>query len=110
MLEFMDKYKDVPRKETSSTIDKPMLIFLGLALTDFIAGVATFLAIVMFWDTGLAVPVAISSGFLAAWGSREYRRRFPLRFLTHWNWSLGIQHMGSLPTFFGKRRFVIFGP
>lgn len=110
MLEYYDKYKEAPRKETSSAIDKPMLIFLGLALTDFIAGVAAFLAIVMFWDSGVAIPVAMGSGVLSAWGSREYRRRFPARFLTHWNWSLGLQRIRGVPSFFTKRRHAIFGP
>lgn len=110
MLEWYEKYRDVPRAKTCGAIDKPMLIFLGLALTDFIAGVALFLGIVMFWDAGIAIPIAIGSGVLASWASREYRRRFPARFLTHFNWSLGLQRLPGIPSFFRERRVQIFGP
>jgi hypothetical protein len=110
MLEYMEKYRSAPRHETCVTIDKPMLLFLGLAIADFISGVATFLAVVMFWDSGLAVFVAIFGGLGAAWGSREYRRRFPERFLQHWSWSMGLQRVRGVPSFFEKQRIRVFGP
>lgn len=110
MLEYMEKYRSVPRLETCVTIDKPMVLFLGLAISDFISGVATFLAVVMFWDSGLAVFAAIFGGVAASWMSREYRQRFSERFLQHWSWAMGLQRVRAVPSFFEKQRIRVFGP
>jgi hypothetical protein len=100
MLEYMEKYRSVPRLETCVTIDKPMVLFLGLAISDFISGVATFLAVVMFWDSGLAVFAAIFGGVAASWMSREYRQRFPERFCStgagQWDFNECVQFPRSL--------------
>jgi hypothetical protein len=110
MLEYMDKYRDVPRTTTCTTIDKPILIFLGLAIADFISGVCTFLAIVLLWDSGWAVFAAMAASTAAAWGAREYRRRYPERFLQQWSWSMGLQKVTGVPDLFLKRRIQILGP
>jgi hypothetical protein len=110
MLEYMEKYRTAPRQATCVTIDKPMVLFLGLAIADFISGVATFLVVVMFWDSGLAVFAAIFGGVAAAWVSREYRRRFPERFLQHFSWAMGLQRVRGIPSFFEKQRIRVLGP
>lgn len=110
MLEYMDKYRAAPRSATCTSIDKPILIFLGLAISDFIAGVGAFIAVVMFWDSGLAALVAIAASCTAAWVAREYRRRCPQRFLQQWSWSMGLQRVADLPVLFEKRRIKIAGP
>jgi len=110
MQEFLDKYRDVPRQETHGSIDKPMLIFLGLTLSDFIAGVSVFITVVMFWDSGISIPVAISGACATAILSKFYRNYFPPMFLNHFNWSMGIQKFTNIPSFFRKRRFKSYGP
>lgn len=110
MLEYMDKYRDAPRSATCTSIDKPILIFLGLAISDFIAGVGAFIAVVMLWDSGFAALVAIAASCTAAWIAREYRRRCPERFLQQWSWSLGVQRVTDVPVLFEKRRIKIVGP
>ena len=110
MLEYMEKYRDAPRSATCTSIDKPILIFLGLAISDFVAGVSAFIAVVMLWDSGLAALVAIAAGCAAAWMAREYRRRCPERFLQQWSWSMGLQRVADVPVLFKKRRIKIVGP
>lgn len=110
MLEYYDKYKDAPSLKTASSIDKPMVIFLGLTLQDFISGVTVFLSIMMTWDDGIAVPIAIFLSCLCTFLSKSYRKYFPPRFLTHFNWSLGIQNTPGIAKVFSKRRFRCFGP
>lgn len=110
MLEYMDKYRDAPRSATCTSIDKPILIFLGLAISDFVAGVGAFIAVVMFWDSGLAALFAIAASCAAAWVAREYRRRCPERFLQQWSWSLGVQRVTNVPVLFKKRRIKVVGP
>ena len=110
MLEWMDQYRDSPRSETFLTIDKPMLIFLGLTLGDFVSGVVVFLVVIMSWDSGLSIPVALTGAILSAWTAREYRRVFPARFLQHWSWAAGFQKVPGVPRLFEKRRYLVFGP
>lgn len=110
MQEWLDKYRDVPRKETYSSIDKPMILFLGLTLLDFVGGVSSFLFVVMFLDNGLSIFVAIISAFIVMVLSKAYRVHFPQMFLSHFNWSIGLQKFKNIPNFFTKTRFKIFCP
>lgn len=110
MYEWHDKYRDVQRLKTNASIDKDMIIFLGLTLQDFIAGVITFLIIVMNFDSGFSIFAAIFFGVLASSISKTFRKYLPPLFLVHFNWSLGIQKNKFLPNFFKKRRFKIYGP
>lgn len=110
MHEWNHKYNDVTRLQTHSSIDKDMIIFLGLTIFDFIAGVGTFLFVVMNWDSGLSIFVAIFLGCLASCLSKTYRKYFPPLFFVHFNWSLGIQKNKLYPNFFRKRRFKVYGP
>lgn len=110
MHEWHDKYRDVQRLKTNSSIDKDMIIFLGLTLNDFVIGVFTFIVIIMNWDSGLSVFAAIFFGISASSVSKALRKYLPPLFLAHFNWSLGIQKNKFLPNFFRKRRFKIYGP
>lgn len=110
MLEWMEKYREVPREQTALTIDRPMLIFLGLTLTDFVAGVVVVLAVMMLWDSSAAILVGLAGGGAASWVAREYRQRCPPRFLQHWSWAMGLQSIRGVPRLFRKRRYVVFGP
>ena len=110
MNEWVDKYRDVDRLQTNSWIDKPMILFFGLTLFDFIAGVVVFLIIVMNLDSGWSFFISIFAAFAATGLSKFYRVHFPNRFLMHLNWSLGIQKHKSVPTFFKRSRFKIYGP
>jgi hypothetical protein len=78
MHEWYEKYASYPRDVTLTTFDKPMLIFLGLTITDFVAGVSSFIALIMVWDSLLAIPVAICHrhfGVLAGKNSTESAAR-----------------------------------
>lgn len=110
MQEWNDKYRDVERIQTHASIDKPMLIFLGLTIFDFVAGVCTFIFVVMSWDSGLSIFLAILGACMASFLSKSYRNTFPPMFLNHLNWSLGLQKFKNIPNFFTKRRFKIFSP
>ena len=85
MQEWFEKYRDVPRLTTNASIDKPMILFLGLTLFDFIAGVSTFICVVMIWDSGLSIPVAVIGAFVSAGFAKWYRTHFPPLFLSHVN-------------------------
>lgn len=110
MFEFNDKYRDVERIQTHSNIDKPMLIFLGLTLFDFVAGVCSFISVVMSSDSGFSIILAISAACGASFLSKSYRNYFPPKFINHFNWSFGLQKFKDVPNFFTKRRIKIFGP
>lgn len=109
MQEWLEKYRDVPRITTNASIDKSMILFLGLTLTDFIAGVSIFIFVIMIWDSGYSIPVAIIGSLIASSCSKIYRTYFPPMFLSHFNWSFGFQKYHSVPNFFQKHRFKVFG-
>lgn len=108
MQEFYEKYHDAPRQETYSSIDKPMIIFLGLTLPDFIIGVSAFILIVMFWDSAVSIPIAILSAVIFCLLSKSYRKFFPPLFLSHFNWSFGLQKFKGIPNLFKRGRFKFF--
>lgn len=110
MQEWLDKYKEVPRLQTCASIDKPMILFVGLTLTDFVMGVSVFICVVMFWDSGWSILCAIFGGLAASFCAKFYRNHFPLMGLSHFNWSLGIQKFKCIPSFFHSRHFRIFEP
>ena len=109
MQEWLEKYRDVPRLETNASIHKPMILFLGLTLPDFIAGVSTFIFVVMIWDSGFSIPLAIFGAFASAMCAKLYRTHFPPMFLSHFNFSFGLQKFKYIPNFFQKSRFRVFG-
>lgn len=110
MQEWLEKYRDVPRHATNASIDKPMILFLGLTLSDFIAGVSIFIFVVMIWDSGFSIPVAIFGAVASAACAKFYRTYFPPMFLSHFNWSFGLQKFKHIPNLFQKSRFKVFGP
>lgn len=109
MQEWLEKYRDVPRLPTNSSIDKPMIVFLGLTLSDFVLGVSTFIFVVMIWDSGFSIPVAILGAIASSSCSKFYRISFPPMFLSHFNWAMGLHKSDYIPNFFYKRRFRVFG-
>lgn len=108
MQEWFEKYNSVPRQKTNASIDKPMIIFLGLTLPDFIVGVVAFLSIVMFWDSAWSALVGIVCAVVFCSLSKAYRRHFPPCFLVHFNWSLGFHSLPGIPKLFKKRRFKFY--
>lgn len=100
MFEWYEKYANYPRETTLKAFDKPMLIFLGLTLQDFIAGVVSFIALIMSWDSIAAIPLAIGLGVFISWLSRLYREHFPNRFLVHYSWAKGLSTIKGVPTLF----------
>ena len=111
MYEWYEKYSSYPRSTTLTAFDKPILIFLGLTLTDFIAGVVGFLIIIMAWDSLLAIPIAISFGVFVSWVMKFSRKRFPAHFLMHYSWSKGLAKIRGFPTFFRpNQNQIIFRP
>ena len=100
MHEWYEKYASYPRDVTLTTFDKPMLIFLGLTITDFVAGVSSFISLIMLWDSLLSIPVAIANGILVSWLAKIYRERCPPRFLMHYSWSKGLSKIKGFPCFF----------
>jgi hypothetical protein len=110
MMEWMDKYRDVPRVPTYSAIDKPLLIFLGLTATDLIAGSVFFIIVMVSWESTFASLVALLGSVASAWLARNARHRLPNHFFQHFFWSLGLAGAKECPRIFKRRRFVIFGP
>lgn len=110
MLEWMEKYREAPRTKTALMIDKPMILFLGLTITDLISGVAVFAVLMSVSNSSLAIVVALLGGLGAMYLASEYRRKAPARFLQHWSWSMGLQRVRAVPRLFRKRRYQAFGP
>lgn len=110
MMEWMEKYRQAPREATALTIDRPTILFLGLTIAEFTAGVSVSFAMVILWDANAVIPFALLAGVLLSWASREYRRHFPARFLQHWCWAMGLQSIDGVPTLFRRRRHKVFGP
>lgn len=110
MMEWMDKYQDVPRTPTFGAIDKPLLIFLGLTATDLIVGSVLFIVVMVGWDSNFASPAALVGSFTAAWLARTARQHLPNHFFQHFFWSFGLAGGKDVPRIFGRRRVVVFGP
>lgn len=108
-MEWMDKYRDAPRSKTALTIDRPMIVVLGMTAVEFAAGALVGIVVIARMESSLAFPVGLAGGVLTAWLAREYRLRTAPRFLQHWAWSLG-KAVPGVPSFFEKRRHVRFGP
>lgn len=110
MLEWMDKYRDVPRSWTSVTIDRPMILFLGLTTSDLVSGALVFMAVVKLWDSNWAIPSSMVAAFGTVFINQWIREKLPNHFFQHLGWSLGLVRPKGLPSFFTKRRVVILGP
>ena len=110
MMEWMEKYREAPREATSLTIDKPMLLFFGLTIVEFAAAPIVFFAVMILWNSNLAMAFGLVGGVLISWATRECRRRLPPRFLQHWTWSVGLQSIDGVPKLFRQRRHKLFGP
>ena len=110
MMEWMDKYRDVPRTPTYAAIDKPLLIFLSLTATDLIVGSVLFIVVMVCWDSNFASPAALVGSFAAAWLARTTRQRLPNHFFQHFFWSVGLAGGKDVPRIFRRRRIVIVGP
>jgi hypothetical protein len=95
---------------TCATIDRPMILFLGLTTTDLVSGAVVFMAVVKLWDSNWALPSSIMAAFGTVFVNRWIREKLPPHFFQHLGWSLGFVRPKGLPSFFMKCRFVIFGP
>jgi hypothetical protein len=110
MMEWMDKYRDVPRVPTYGAIDRPMLLFLGLTATDLVAGSIFFIVVMVSWDSTFASLGALLGAISTAWLARTTRQRLPNHFFQHFFWSLGFAGTKECPRIFKHRRVVVFGP
>ncbi len=106
MYEWYEKYSEFERRPTACSFDKPMILFLGLTLQEFIVGVSVFLAMVMSWGSVLAIPAGIVCSMLL----KAFRKRLPVKFLHHGGWALGLQRLDPMPSLFKKHQNPTFGP
>lgn len=110
MNECMEAYREAEREKTALTINHPTLVLWGLTITELMIAMLSFLVVMQFSESILAIPGGIGMACILAWFARAFRCRFPAHFLQHLAFAYGQKTIPGLPALFRGRRYRVFGP
>ena len=110
MNEWMEPYREAAREKTALTINHATIVLWGLTVTELVVGLVSFLIVIQFSESILAIPGGIVVACAFSWAAREFRSRFPPHFLQHLAFAFGQKTIPGWPALFRGRRYRVFGP
>lgn len=107
MQEYFDKYNSFERVETLPTIDNPIIVILGLTVTELALGTLLFVLLGLLGDAPfLGITLGLSTSFFL----KHYRRSLPRGALQHSLWSLGLPCKKGVFQIFKRARIKTLEP
>lgn len=106
-LEYFAKYNDAPRKPAFATIDEPVVVFMGLTISDLVVAVVCFLLMAMFANSPF---VGLAVGLLCAVIRKQYAKRFPPGTIPQKLWAAGLIRKRNVPVLLKLQEQTIYSP
>lgn len=97
MQEYFEKYNSFRRIDTNPTIDNPIIVVLGLTISELAFGTTVFVLLGLVGDSPF---IGITLGLLLAFLKKRYRKQFPNGFAEHLAWSSGFLGRRDVPRLF----------
>lgn len=105
-FEYFAKYNRSERKPVCATIDEPVVIFLGLTISDLCVAVVSFLVMAMFFDSPFT---GLSLGLICAYLRKAYAKKYPRGTVVQTLWAKGLLKKRFIPNFFQHQSPAIYG-
>lgn len=107
MQEYFDKYNAFERIETNPTIDKPLIVFLGLTIPELAIGTILFVLLGLIGD---APVLGLFLGLITSLFLKHFRKTFPKGIIPQFITSIGLPAKRGVFRFFKKSRYARLEP
>lgn len=107
MQEYFDKYNSFERIDTNPTIDKPLIVFLGLTIPELSIGTMLFVLLGLVGDAPI---LGLLLGLSTSMFLKHFRKSFPKGVIPQFLSSIGLPAKRGVPNFFRRTRFTRLEP